>query len=331
MKRSLFLLAGLTVVAALGRVPAQNGGYDPYYVTKEAGAWLICVASYTDDDPTQRGNAATKAYAFAEELRSKFKVPAYVFNTGAEERRQEMERIRKIREACPEVKRIPGIRIQENFAVLVGGYKDMETARKELDKVKKWPAPSDQFCTLGDRDVVGKSATGEPGVWHYQIRFSPFDTAFVVHNPMVPHEQPDTGPDPFLWELNRNESFSLLKISKPWTLVVKVFQGLGQVQPQRTSSSFLDLLHLGNKSGEVLNASALQAHEMAELLRKMKFDAHVLHTRNSSLVCVGGYDSKADPRLARDQQTLAKLHFQGMPNEMQPLTQPMVFEVPRRP
>ena len=40
----------------------------------------------------------------------------------------------------------------------------------------------------------------------------------------------------------------------------------------------------------LLNASARQAHEVADVLKKMKFDPYVLHTEHCSYVCVGAFD-----------------------------------------
>jgi hypothetical protein len=338
MKRLLFLLAIALMAAGLGRTPAQQGAPDPYPVTPQAGPWLICVASYCGDEAESKASpeeCRAKANAFAEEVRVKYKTAAYVFNQGANERRKQYEEFEKIRSICPQAKlRIE--RIKEQFAVLIGGYPDMETARKALDKVRKWPQPSDRFCVLGERVVPGKSDKGEKGFFYQQICFSPFATAFVVRNPTLPREQEDKNADPFLWELNSGESLSLLKSSKPWTLVVKVYQGAAMLKPRTASSSFLDMIGMGSKTGELLNAGAMQAHELGQLLRKMKFDAYVLHTRSSSLVCVGGYDGKEDPRLLRDQQTLAKLHFQAQsgnpdPDSMRLLVQPLPMEVPHKP
>ena len=58
-----------------------------------------------------------------------------------------------------------------------------------------------------------------------------------------------------------------------------------------------DNLKTGGKSGQRVDAAATSAHNLAELLRKAKLDAYVLHTKYTSIVCVGGYDTVDDPAL----------------------------------
>src|SRR5262249_45664335 len=141
--RVLFLLAGLALLSGIGRMGAPQPAGGTYSVTPQSGNWVVLVASYTQGPPELAGteahaaakagtepDAAAKAYDFVEEIRTKYKTPAYVFNRGAEERRKQQEEIRQLREKCPQG-RFRTIRIQEQYAVLVGGYKDSETARKE--------------------------------------------------------------------------------------------------------------------------------------------------------------------------------------------------------
>jgi len=339
MKRLLFLLPVLAVLASTGHFAAREMEADPgkdYHVFPELGPWMVCIHSYTTGptaDPTAAPgpDPAQMAHDLVLELRSKYQLPAFIFNRGQEERKKQQQEIAETRKLCPEA-RVRIVRIEEQFAVLVGGYKDMDTAHKALEDIKKLKPPSDRFCILGERVVPG-DCKGEKGNWIQQIKISPFANAFVAHNPTVPFEQPkEEGPDPFLKTLNRNESLSLLKNPKPWTLAVKSFRGIGMMQAAQSSSSnsLLDALGLGNKGGETLNAGAMQAHEMAELLRKMNFEAYVLHTRNNSVVCVGGFDSQNDPRLFQMQQTMSKLRFQcPRPDmDMQLMAQPLPMEVP---
>src|SRR5262249_39633762 len=137
-------------------------------------------------------------------------------------------------------------------------------------------------------------------------------------------------------DINSGESLSLLTCRKPWTLAIKVFQGAQVVQAKSSGSKFMDMLGLGSKEGDQLNAAALQAHELAKALRAMKpvsCEAYVLHTRTSSVVTVGGYDSPDDPKLAQDQALLGKLRLQAGPNaagaDLQLFGQPRPMAVPR--
>jgi hypothetical protein len=84
------------------------------------------------------------------------------------------------------------------------------------------------------------------------------------------------------------------------------------------------MLGFGKKRGEMLNASALQAEEVARVLREMKFEAYVLHTRTGSVVSVGAFDQPDDGRLLQLQRQLANLQL----GPVQFFAQPMPMQVP---
>src|SRR5437868_2201001 len=104
MRSTLFLTiamgAGPALAQGLGITPALPDGVSALTVTREAGPWLICVASFSDrpvpgqpDEPLARGQAEE----LATEIRGRYKLPAYVFNRTAEERRVEQERVARIK------------------------------------------------------------------------------------------------------------------------------------------------------------------------------------------------------------------------------------------
>lgn len=311
MRRLLFLLAGLALLAGMGRFVAQQPAADPYQITEKSGKWFICVASYTDPAPVDgvelppSASAAEMARDLAQEVRSKYKTPAYVYNRGAEERAKRRAEIQKLWEKCPEG-RFRTVRIREQFAVLVGGYADQAVARKELDRVRQWPMPSDRFCGESGRIVEGKNDKGEKGWLVQQIRFSPFTKAFVVPNPLAPPDTTlDNKTDPFIIKINAGEDYSLFQCKRPWTLAIAVFQSPPTIKGSSGSSSFLDKL-TGRDPGEQLAASALNAHNLAEVLRKLGHEAYVLHTRNNSTVTVGAFDSKDDRRMPQLAEAISR-------------------------
>jgi hypothetical protein len=328
MKRFLFVYVGLLGLAGLAvaaRVEADPN--KEYPITPEAGPWLICAASY-------RGpHAKELAKELALVIRQQFNMPAYLFDRGGEDRAKQFAEVERLR-SLGLTGRIKIVRIEEQFAVLVGGYKDMAAGRKALEDFRKL-RPPEKFCDRGVVREFGKNKDGQEGYFIKEVLYNPFQTSFVVHNPSVPHT-PDAeakGADPFLKKLNAGESLSLLSNPKPWTLTVKVFGGPTMIQERNASGNkFMDMLGLGAKAKDTLDAAGLQAHALAELLRKMKpksFDAYVLHTRHQSIVTVGGYDGPNDPQLLQDQQTLSRLKLQGAPAEMQLFAQPLPMEVPR--
>ena len=122
--------------------------------------------------------------------------------------------------------------------------------------------------------------------------------------------------------------------------MVKSYQGASVLQPQSTPRSVMEKMGgmLGKKGGDLLNANAKQAHELAEFLRKTGgFEAYVLHTEYNSYVTLGGYDSADDRKLLQMQQafvnqlkdpkcTIGQLHTKAMVNFF---TEPMPMPVPQ--
>jgi hypothetical protein len=273
---------------------------------------MICAKSYT-------GELAPKwAHDLVLELRSRYDLPAYVYNRGAEERQrffEERERQRRQQEEYlrqaglqPDMPpRLPHVRIEEQCAVLIGGFKDMESARKALERIKKLEPPK---SVPADNLLVarpnGKGAGRRPVE---AAPMNPFVASFVVRNPTVPEEKPAEPPGvdsyDFLKKLNAGESYSLLKCGKPWTLAIKEFRGTTIIQSKATPDTFIQQL-FGKHGGEQLSATAMNAHNMAEALNKIGFKAYVLHTRTASVVCVGAYDKPDDHALETTRQAIAK-------------------------
>jgi hypothetical protein len=343
MRRIGLVLAGLAVLAGQGRGPAQVGG-DPtagYEVTPALGPWMIITGSYTG--PQAKGMARK----LADELRTAYQLPAYIYNFDSEERRQERERIERIRRQqqeqlsqlnpesgndedlmrrahTPRRSPVPTYRFEDQCAVLIGGYRDQDTARKALDQIKKLKPLDPKRVPLAGLIIANpEKKRFEPAYCN------PFHEAFTVPNPTVKRAPPAdrNRPDPFLKTLNANEPFNLLKCPRRFTLAVAQYQGATVVQSQSTGSSFLEKLGLGSKQGEMLNASAVNAHNVADLLRKLNFEAYVLHTRYASVVTVGNYDTPNDPQLKAAQHRLALLKPKLAPIPMLPEARPM--EVPR--
>jgi hypothetical protein len=342
MKRICLALAGLAILgilAAQGQGPAQVGGNASlqFDVHPGLGPWMICTTYYSGQD------ARALANKLVAELRNQYHLPAYIFNYIDEERRKEEERIRKERERIRQIldqqERVLGQmehapiapihirtrRFEDQCAVLIGGYKDEASARADLNRIKKLPCPDPKRVSLATMWI------NNPVKKQVELTYvSPFAKAFVVPNPTIKRAPPPDRPkpDPFLKRLNEGETFNLLKCPKRFTLAVSQFHGASTVQSQLTSekSSFLDKL-MGGGGYESLQASALNAHNVAELLHKLNLEAYVLHTSYYSLVTVGGFDSLDDPRLKATQQQMAQLMTKLSP--IPTLPEPLPMEIPR--
>lgn len=331
----------LTFVAVIGLTIALPAFAEKYPITKDSGNWMILVQSYTGAE------AAQLAEELTESLRQDYKINAFTFDRSGEERLKERERIaaiKKKREDEAKANNLPKDtkwdpirthRIVDSYAVLIGGWKDMESARKALEQVRKLKPPAERLMHQG-YVVPEKDKSGERQ--GYYGGMNPFRTAFVVHNPLLPTPvDPDKGKLEHLKEYNAGESFSLLKCRKQWTLMVKTFQGAVKLDsPGAKQVTYVDKL-FGTKPGQVLDAETNQAHELASALRQLKDPAghplidrnteiYVLHTEFNSLICIGGYDTPDDPALKAYQRKLAGLVLQPV-GELS--KQPLPMQVPR--
>jgi hypothetical protein len=329
MKRAVFMLALLLGVAfpsrALPQVEANPN--NEYPVTPEAGEWFFCATSYVGPQAQQL------AHEMVLEIRSRFKMPAYVLNRGEEERRKRQQELEQLKKEYPyaEIPRRVGPRIHDQCAVLVGGFKDQETASHALKEFKKLPRPSnDRLCPVLTQQVPAQKA-GQAGSELQYVYVNPFPNAFVVRNPTIPREPKNKDKnDPFLKRLNSGEAYSLLKCKKQYTLMIAVFRGLQTFQSASDpNEGFFEKL-FGSGSGDRLAASGQNAHNLAALLRGKPwyFEAYVLHMREMSAVTIGGFDGPDDPQVKVFEQALAtRLKYNE--GQLQLLPQPLLIEVPR--
>lgn len=326
MGKKQLVFTGLTVLmaATLGLARQEADPTNNYPVGPEAGPWMICAASYVGEQ------APKMAHDLVIELRRDYDLPAFVYNRGDVERRkmrEEMDQKRRQREEALRQQGVPlgaplpprGVRIEDQCAVMIGGYRDMDAAHDALEKIKKMRNPK----SVPADQLLVPSTNGPDQPQRREVNI--FRGSFVTHNPMVPQEKVDRGLDPVtLKQLNSDESYSLLKCKQPWTLAVKEFSGGFAIQPAKAPDNFLDKL-LGNKSEEHMSAIGKQAHELARVLKQMGFDAYVLHTTTSSIVTVGAYANAEDDKLHQAQKQLRNMQF----GWIQLASNPLPMQVPK--
>ena len=325
MKRFLFALAG--VLAFLGRPAAAHARVeaDPnkeYPITPEAGPYVICVKAYIGGSAHEMANRLTL------HLRQN-NWPAYVFDYTAEERRVAKEWLdARYANVPPDLRPHKTIRVEEQWGVLIGGYRDFDSASSDIANVKKTKEPPTKDVDFVDVET------------RQAFQLSAYAQCIATRNPMVRVQKTDpSAADPAWKRLNDGRPYNLLtKCGKPWTLAVAQFQGRGVIQPRSASSKLLDVIGLGGKSGDVLEASAAQAEEVARYLKEnMHLETYVLHTRTGSVVTVGGYESPDDPgmkqmvnRLSVEDPVTHKrtgLEFRG--TNIRLFDQPMPMKVPQ--
>jgi hypothetical protein len=302
MCRAVFAVFGLVALSS-GSLLAQSSLFTPkveadpvqeYLVTPEAGPWLILAAHYSGP------NARELARQMVQHLRAKEGLSAYLFrhvNDDQMPRAEERERKR--------------VRVEEHWAVMVGGYSTVEAARKEVDHVKKLAPP--QLTLAGGAattDFITQYVPNKErgGYEIHKAPVNPFATAFVTRNPAVKQEAvKDTSKeDQFLRTLNFGRPYSVYNCKKPFTLVVKDYGGMTVTQPRSATGAFFNAVTLGN----MLDASGKQAEELARVLREsLKHEAYVLHRRRDSLVCVGSFDGPEDPALVEMKNYIRNLRI----------------------
>jgi len=344
MRRLLSGLAGgLTLLAFMGSVQAAKVEADPnhdYVLGPECGEWLICAASYKGPD------GANLAKQMVYHLRSQENLPAF-FHVYHDEAGREMQK--NLDERARQMPGVPRkvIHIEDQYAVLIGGFKTIDAARKMLPDVKSMKAPQLKLNSgqvAQDIISVGEPTGGRDKMEIRRLPQSPFTLSFVTRNPTNSHEGADKPRfDPAWKKLNADESYSLLECNKPYTLVVKQYCGASYIGPQNApESTFLEKLGIGSsKSVDTLGAAYLNAHNLAEALRKMKFDAYVLHTRGISYVTVGAFASADDPELKKMQEAFtssvkvdtksaeSKLKDARALQSLQLMNPPLAMPVPR--
>ncbi|OWK38095.1 hypothetical protein [Fimbriiglobus ruber] len=320
----------------------------PMYVHPEHGGWMICVKSYTGAEAKEHAEQLTT------EIRQTHQAAAYLFARGAEEREDEMKRRAEVREKMrklnepflekmqalkkeadakgqpfdvgPLTFRMPTVEYNEQWAVLVGGFKDMDTARAALNTVRKWAPPKDTRLL----DYAVGAVASESGVTKTGAYINPYASAIVVPNPATHHANPNQRIpiDPAVIKWNEGEPLSLLKCKKDWTLLVKWFTVSVKVQSKSDDGSVLGkLLGTNSEAADRLDGTAKQARLIAHGLRDAKMqesialvaprlglapapvESYILHLKTGSLVTVGQYDGPDDPNLINMQKLLSGMTF----------------------
>ena len=117
---------------------------------------------------------------------------------------------------------------------------------------------------------------------------------------------------------------------------------MSTVQPasQTTQPGFMSGMSSwwgGKEEGQALDASAAEAHRLAETLRSLNFEVYVFHTRTSSIVTIGSFDNPNDDVAQRVRQQYLTFHERQTaawiadkkPDPLQLFPQVISMEVPR--
>jgi hypothetical protein len=279
-------------------------------IQPNCGNWLISLNWST--------KVPSEARALVMELRNNpaYRLNAYSYAWGTEERKAEMKRIeereKQQREMLAQLPALPPdtrfivpvtkSHFEIQYTVLVGGYKDMESAHRAHDQIRKLKALDPNKVKLQSvfefqMDTKGKAQGGE------EKFINPFAKVMSVPNPAIPtkHGTDNSSDDiALLRKLNANEECSLFKCPKKFTLAVKSFPLPLTIQPAGGLSSVMQKQTKPTEGDPIGDKASV----LAKMLRKHNLEAYVLHQKYSSIVTVGSYDSLDDPRMRRDQERL---------------------------
>jgi hypothetical protein len=296
---SLAIVVGLTVglpraaVAApwdrlltVNRVEADPD--KPYTLTDENGPWTIMACSFSG------AKALEQARELVLELRSRYKLPAYVyqktFDYGEDAQGRGLDRYG----APMKMRYRRGSKSQE-YAVVVGDYPavDDPDAQKALAKIK-YCRPK---CLELDKS---KPTTRTLASWRLIASFAspeaekkgPMGHAFVTTNPLLPKDfYVPPGVDKFVVDINKDNKYSLLDCPGRYTVQVAHFAGNVVLDPKE-----IQAVENGKRLKSRLEKAGEDAEKLCEALRMKGYESYVLHERYASLVTVGSFDSAGTPR-----------------------------------
>jgi hypothetical protein len=291
-----------------------------YALTKRHGPWMIMVASFNKPAEFEKNEGMSPMQAAEElvyELRRKA-IPAYIFEQDEEfgnlttvDRRAQGEHKAKTRNWAG------------GICVLAGNYRTSKdpVAQETLAYIKKFQPKFlrdvEAQAQAGQGQVITRSQSG--GVFRTSAnRPGPLSGAFMTTNPKLTEEDLALRKrDPFILRLNTGSDYSLMTNPAKFTVVVATFQGKSEIYSEGTE-------HKVQPISANLSNAAERAWELCTALRRAKsygydrdYDAWIYHDRYSSIVTVGSFESKDDPRIIATQNLfgakVASVHADGSP------------------
>ncbi|HQR05234.1 MAG TPA: hypothetical protein PLN21_00345 [Gemmatales bacterium] len=318
-------------VILLAQTPTAEEPAVKYPLTPREGPWLIHVASFRGDQSLEF------AHRLAEEVRTKHRLLTFIYSMNEEDAKRDREQLKqyqmqfvgsdKVYESN-ERQKFKTVRIVKEYSVFVGNYPDMDKAREQAEVIKAFPPPASipsygvhlykeptakatsdpQSSEVGGLFRMRSTVKTEEGKRLAETQGNPFRQAFVVRNPLqakskvptVVQQQAPVAMDSSWPGLNEKEKYSIFTCAKPWTLVVAKFAPPTDVQSSMNNSVVqTGAVSPAQNLGKGLEAAAETARQVADLLRDggKGYDAYVFHTRQYSLVTVGAFDSRYDPKM----------------------------------
>lgn len=273
--------------AYCGRIEAIQG--KRYTLSNQHGPWMILVASLSDVKGANRTNGISAweaADTIVYELRTKG-IPAYTYSV--DEETIDVDGPNSVQNAARRV-----IARQGEICVLAGNFNSIDSDQAQV--VLKW-IKKKYNSSIVDEKKGGLFAKtpGQP---------SPFSGAMLTINPIYSGEIQSRKLDDDIVSLNSGSPYTLLENKSKYTLHVATFSG-GSVVQVGNQSSTKALAMFEKDFGTNLVNCAKDAIALAEALRTATkhgydtdYEAWVFHDRSRSIVTVGSFSSRQDPRIS---------------------------------
>ncbi|MCE5267247.1 MAG: hypothetical protein LLG00_05120 [Planctomycetaceae bacterium] len=282
-----------------------------YTINESNGPWMIMACTFSGD------GAEKQAKELVHELRKRYRVPAYCYcaqyDPGAAEGRgsglgrhgnpAKWKYSKYRNEKDKEKQSHPEI---VEHVVLVGNYATADDSEAQATlRTIKYALPA---C-LEVKD--GKSTNQTLVDWRQLQRqvyekigserktLGPMRHAFITTNPMLPPEYFNSpGVDEEVVALNKGVPYSLLECPGRYTVKVATFTGAAEIDATKIRA----IEDGRNQMGSQLVEAAKKADTLAAALREKGYEAYQYHTRYTSIVTVGSFESAGT--LRPDGQTI---------------------------
>ncbi|MHB1035695.1 MAG: hypothetical protein ACYC0Y_13715 [Pirellulales bacterium] len=263
----------------------------PYELTEDNGPWMIMACTFSGEE------AEKQARALVQELRTSYKLPAYVhemqfdFSKGT-------TGIGLNKYGEPLKMKYQRDNVIHEIAVLVGDYNavDDPEAKKIVEKLK-YAQPTCLKLEKGARTSRSLAAWRmiqqqvlEPG--NRKKDKGPMGHAFVITNPLLPKEYfVPKGIDKLVLEMNKPVKHSLLDCPGRYSVQVATYTGRTVLDQKEIQS-----IQGGEEMPSRLAEAAEKAHNLTESLRAKGYEAYEFHDRYASIVTIGSFNSVGTPR-----------------------------------
>lgn len=259
-------------------------------LTEKNGPWMIFAGSFAGP------GAEEDARALVTELRSRYRLPAYVH-------KQHYDYTKRLRgkgltpDGGPKIMTYRQKGAFDEIAVLVGNFATVNdpAIEKTLKRIK-YAQP--QSLSLSDDNPTTLRFAGlrarQKSINNDAAKKSkgPLGQAFVTRNPLLPDEFfVPKGIDPLVEKMNKGVKYSLLDCAGKYSVRVATFRGNVIIDQKKVK----EVQESGRMESRLADA-AVKAHKLTTLLRGKRVEAYEFHDRYESIVTVGSFHSVGLPR-----------------------------------